>query len=86
MTHAELEELIPPWNALKLRLHRGAQRPDGLRRAQRGGGADCGVLIGFDTLPAPIREELKDPRRTECLRERFFHIGSEAAGYFSEKK
>lgn len=82
------EELIPnffpSWEALKKKLIRDSKKTYGIRRAQRGGGSGCEVLIIYDTLPKEWRKQLGDPRKVDCSLERYFWEDQEAVTYFRE--
>lgn len=81
------EELIPDffpsWDALRRRLDREAKKPYGIRRAREGKGLGNEVLINFDTLPKEWRDILGDPRKVDCILEKYFWEDGEAVTYFS---
>ncbi|MFV0584992.1 MAG: hypothetical protein ACK5N4_23500 [Parabacteroides gordonii] len=81
------EELIPDFfpseKALLQKLWRETKRPYGIRRARQGKGLGNDVLINFDTLPKEWRDILGDPRRVDCILDKFFWEDSEAVTYFS---
>jgi hypothetical protein len=84
------EELVPAYyptlHALQVKLSRDEKKPYGIKRAQRGGGAGCELLINYDTLPLIIREALGDPRRVDSCLERFYSTDAAAVAYFSGVK
>lgn len=81
-----IPEFFPSWEALKLKLWRDSKKGYGLRRAREGKGLGNEVLIKFDSLPVGWREQLGDPRKTDCILERYFREDSEAVSYFSSIK
>jgi hypothetical protein len=81
-----IPDFFPTWDALKYKLHRDARKPCGIKRAQRGGGLNCELLIDFDSLPKSIRDALGDPRRVDCILERFYWEDAKAVEYFANKK
>lgn len=80
------EELVPAWyhtwSNLKLTLHRFADKPYGIKRAQLGGNGRQ-LLIAFDSLPEHIKNGLGDPRKITHILERYYKIDSEAVTFFS---
>ncbi|MDR1646032.1 MAG: hypothetical protein LBS05_09495 [Tannerellaceae bacterium] len=84
------DELIPgffpSWDALKLKLFRDAKKSTGIRRARQGKGLNNELLIDYDTLPPAIRNQIPDPRKVDCIMEKFFSIDAEAVRWFSEKR
>ena len=81
-----IPDFFPSWDALKKKLYRDAKRPTGIRRIRRGGGSGGEVLIDFDTLPADVRSRLDDPRKVDCILERYFFVDAEAVRFFSSKR
>lgn len=81
-----IPEFFPSWEALKLKLWRDGKRGYGLRRVREGKGMGNEVLIAFDSLPEGWRKQLGDPRKVDCILERYFREDSEAVGYFSTVK
>lgn len=81
------EELIPDffpsWDALKRKLTRDLKKPYGIRRARQGKGLGNDVLIAFDTIPKEWRNILGDPRKVDCILEKYFWEDGEAVTYFS---
>jgi hypothetical protein len=84
------DELIPDffasWDALRRKLDREAKKPYGIRRARMGKGLGNEVLIDYDTLPLEICKELKDPRKVDCILERYFWEDAKAVEYFANVK
>ena len=84
------EELVPAYfptlNALQVKLSRDEKKPYGMKRAQRGGGTGCELLINYDTLPPIIREALGDPRKVDSCLERFYTTDAAAVSYYSSVK
>ena len=79
-------EFFPTWEALKLKLWRDSKKPYGIKRARQGKGLGNEVLIQYDTLPAEIRDTLGDPRKVDCILERYFQEDAGAVDYFSNIK
>lgn len=81
-----IPDYFPTWEALRKKLSRESKRPDGMKRARQGKGMGNEVLILFDTLPLHIREALGDPRKVDCILERYFWTDPEAVTFFANKR
>lgn len=81
-----IPDFFPSWDALRRKLDRDLKKKYGIKRAQRGGGLNCEVLIDYDTLPSEIRKELKDPRKVDCILERYFWEDAKAVEFFANVK
>lgn len=81
------EELVPrfyaSWETLRRKLSRDADKPYGIRRARRGGGKACTLLIDFDSLPPRMKAALGDPRNTRHVLEEYIEPDREAVRYFA---
>ena len=77
-----IPDFFPTWNALRRKLDRDAKKPEGIRRARQGKGLNNDVLIIYDTLPYPIRQQIRDPRKVDCILERYFWEDSEAVRFY----
>lgn len=84
------DELVPDffasWDALRRKLDREAKKQYGIRRARMGKGLGNEVLIDYDTLPLEIRKELKDPRKVDCILERYYWEDAKAVEFFANVK
>ncbi|MDR2920596.1 MAG: hypothetical protein LBV72_14685, partial [Tannerella sp.] len=78
-----IPDFFPSWEALRKKLYRESRKPYGMRRAREGRGLGNEVLIMFDTLPKYIRESLRDPRKVDCILERYFWEDAAAVRYFT---
>ena len=79
-------EFFPTWEALKLKLWRDSKKPYGIRRARQGKGLGNEVLVEYDSLPAWIKDALGDPRKVDCVLERYFREDSGAVAYFTQAR
>ena len=86
MKEVLIPAFFPSWDALKRKLNRDAKLPGGIRRARQGKGLGCELLIDYDTLPSVIRSRLDDPRKVDCILEKYFSIDSGAVRYYAGKR
>ncbi|MDD4421987.1 MAG: hypothetical protein PHD46_03005 [Eubacteriales bacterium] len=84
MVVVRVEELVPEFfpseAALRRKLDRELKKPNGIRRAQRGGGVGVKLLINYDTLPSYIREALKE--EVEEIKESFIKVDPVAVAFY----
>lgn len=77
---------FPSWDTLRRKLTRDANKSYGIKRARRGGGRECTLLVDFDTLPPRMKEALGDPRNTRHVLEQFIEKDIDAVHFFATNK
>ena len=80
-------ELVPAFyksrNSLEVTVSRSEKRGYGLKRIQRGGGANKVLLIDFDSLPKNIQEAIGDPRSDKHILERYYTTDKDAVDFYT---